>query len=251
MMARRLLPVRPTVLGHASQVPVCRLGSVSALPPGTALERGRGTITATPGWRAATSPWTPSRHARHRPRTSPSLDLAAIIGPPIDRVMQRLIAPYGDDRVTQAVAAYREHYASVGLLQSTVYPGVGGALDQLAAAGATLYVATSKPAATARRILAHLGLSGRLSGVYGAAADGSLSEKTPLIAHVLEREDLDAARCVMVGDRCNDVVGARANGVRAVGVLWGYGTREELTRAGADVLIGHPAALAAASGCAL
>lgn len=181
---------------------------------------------------------------------TPSLDLATIIGPPIDRVMQRLLAPYGDSRVTEAVAAYREHYGSAGLFQSTVYPGVGDALNQLAAAGATLYVATSKPAATALRILTHLGLSERLSGIYGAAADGSLSEKTPLIAHILEREDLNAARCVMVGDRCYDVVGAHANGVRAVGVLWGYGTREELTQAGADVLIGHPAALAAASGCA-
>ncbi len=184
----------------------------------------------------------------HEP--APSINLATIIEPPIDRVMQQLLAPYGDGRVTEAVAAYREHYGSVGLLRCTVYPGVGGALNQLAAAGARLYVATSKPAATARRILTHVGLSDRLSGIYGAAADGSLSEKTPLIAHILEREDLDAARCVMVGDRCYDVVGAHASGVRAVGVLWGYGTREELTHAGADVLIGHPTALAAASGCA-
>ncbi len=184
----------------------------------------------------------------HEP--APSMDLATIIGPPIDRVMQQLLAPYGDGRVTEAVAAYREHYGFVGLLESTVYPGVGDALDHLAAAGAALYVATSKPTATARCILAHLGLSERLSGIYGAAADGSLSEKTPLIAHILEREGLEAGRCVMVGDRRYDIVGAHANGVRAVGVLWGYGTREELTQAGADLLIGHPVALAAASGCA-
>lgn len=183
----------------------------------------------------------------HEP--APSLDLATIIGPPIDRIMQQLLAPYNDSRVTEAVTAYREHYGSAGLLQGTVYPGIGNALDQLAGAGATLYVATSKPAATARRILTYLGLSERLTGIYGATADGSLSEKTPLIAHILEREDLDTARCVMVGDRCYDVVGAHANRVRAVGVLWGYGTREELTRAGADVLIGHPAALAVVSEC--
>lgn len=97
----------------------------------------------------------------HEP--APSLDLAPIIGPPLAQGMQQLLITYGDVRVTEAVAAYREHYGCVGLFQSTVYPGVGGALDQLAAAGATLYVATSKPAATARRILTHFGLSERLS----------------------------------------------------------------------------------------
>ena len=44
----------------------------------------------------------------------------------------------------------------------------------------------------------------------------------------------------MVGDRSHDMIGARANGLRAVGVLWGYGSREELQAAGADVLLKAP-----------
>ncbi len=114
-------------------------------------------------------------------------------------------------------------------------------LDALAADGFTLFVATSKPASVARRILSHLGLAGKFRAIYGAAVDGVLSHKPELIAYVLDTQGLDPARVVMVGDRSFDISGAHANQVRAIGVLWGYGDRAELEQAGADALADAPA----------
>lgn len=170
----------------------------------------------------------------------PSLDLSAVIGPPIDEVMRYLLARHGDDRVTEAVAAYREHYGAKGIFESAVYPGVPEAMDVLVAAGATLHVATSKRTVFARRILDHFGLTDRLAGIYGSEGGGALDSKPELIAHLLEREEVAVEHCVMVGDRRYDISGAHANRLRAIGVLWGYGSRDELETAGADRLIEYP-----------
>ena len=106
----------------------------------------------------------------HEP--APLFDLAAAIGPPIDDVMRLLLAPYGDDRVAEAVVAYREHYGERGLFESAAYPGIAEALRSLSEAGAMLYVATSKRTAFARRSLLppiersvrSLGVAGRNDG---------------------------------------------------------------------------------------
>ena len=174
----------------------------------------------------------------HEP--DPSLDLAAVIGPPMDEVMRHILTRYEDDRVTEAVSAYREHYGTIGLFGSTVYPEIPEAMDRLIALGAKLYVATSKRTVFAHRILDHLGLTGRLTGVFGSEAGGALDEKTELIAHMLKHEGITPARCIMVGDRRYDVLGAHANNMHAIGVLWGYGSQGELEAAGADELIRLP-----------
>ncbi len=95
----------------------------------------------------------------------------------------------------------------------------------------------------ARRLLAHLGLAARFRAIYGAASDGVLAHKPELLAYVLATQGLDPAATVMIGDRSFDISGAHANEVRAIGVLWGYGGREELEQAGADALAEIPADL--------
>ena len=177
----------------------------------------------------------------------PGLDIAAMIGPPIEEMMQLMLARYGDDRVAEGVAAYRADYGARGLLASAPYPGIPEALDALRAAGARLMLATSKRRVFAERILDHTGLAPRFAAVHGSEPGGALDHKPELIAHILARHALDAADCVMVGDRRHDIAGAHANGVRALGVLWGYGSRDELEAAGADALVGDPADLAAAA----
>ena len=177
----------------------------------------------------------------------PGVDIAAMIGPPIEEMMQLMLARYGDDRVAEGVAAYRADYGARGLLASAPYPGIPEALDALRAAGARLMLATSKRRVFAERILAHTGLAPRFAAVHGSEPGGALDHKPELIAHILARHDLDPAACVMVGDRRHDIAGAHANGVRALGVLWGYGSRDELEAAGADALVGDPADLAAAA----
>ncbi|MCK8784117.1 HAD hydrolase-like protein [Roseomonas sp. NAR14] len=185
----------------------------------------------------------------HEP--DPSLDLTFVIGPPLEDVAHLLLGPYGETRFDEYRAAYLDHQEHVALLRSTPYPGIPEALDALAADGATLYLATSKREVFARRILAHLGLDGRFRGIHGAQPGGVRARKPELLAHVLAEHGIDAGRAVMAGDRRYDITGAHANALRAVGVLWGYGTREELEEAGADRLAEAPGALAAAMRAAL
>lgn len=176
----------------------------------------------------------------HRPG---ELDIDNLIGPPLEEVLAQVLGRFGDDRVAEAVLAYRGHYGSAGFLETTIYPGLAAALDQLLALKATLYIATSKRTVFARQILQHLGLIDLFAGVHGSEPGGAVDNKADLIADVLRRHQLGAARCLMVGDRRQDVEGARANGVSTVGVLWGYGDQDELKSAGALHIAARPAEL--------
>jgi phosphoglycolate phosphatase len=182
----------------------------------------------------------------HEPATD--FDVKTIIGPPIEDGVRLLLRPYGDDRVEEAVAAYRADYGAEGLLQSTLYPGIAEALRALREGGARLYLATSKLTVFARRIVEHLEVAALLDGIYGSEPGGAVEHKTELIADVLSRHGLQPDQAVMVNDRRYDITGAHANGLKAIGVLWGYGDCEELDTVGADRLIETPGDLAS---CAL
>ncbi len=106
-----------------------------------------------------------------------------------------------------------------------------------------MIVCTSKPRVYAQRIVNHFGLDDWLKTVYGPELDGRLDHKSELLAEILAVEKLDAGSCVMIGDREQDILAARANGVESIGVLWGFGTRAELADAGAGSIIEHPAEL--------
>lgn len=173
----------------------------------------------------------------------PAFDLTFVIGPVLADVMGDVLAHYGDTRVEAAIAAYRHHYGETGILDVAPYAGVAALLEGLRGRGASLYLATSKRTAFAARILEHLGLIGHFAGVYGSEPDGFRDHKPELIGDILGRHALRPDETVMVGDRRYDVTGAHANGLRAIGALWGYGGREELAGAGADLLAESPAAL--------
>ena len=173
-----------------------------------------------------------------------ALDLTGAIGPPLEEVLQALLQPYGDDRIGEAVAAYRHHYAEIGLLGSEPYPGIGGVLQDMRRAGLRIYLATSKRAVFARRILENLELATCFDGIYGSVPGGKLDHKPELLAHILSEQDIYASHSLMVGDRRHDIVGAHAVKMRALGVLWGYGSRDELEAAGADHLVELTADLA-------
>ena len=170
----------------------------------------------------------------------PAIDLRHLIGPPLPEVMRQVLGPYGDGRIDLAVTTYRAHYAEIGMFLATVYPGVMETLECLHRRGVRVFVATSKRTVFAAPIVHRLDLAQWLHGIYGTEPDGSLDHKADLIAALLRAEQLAARSTVMVGDRSHDIQGARANGVRAIGALWGYGDRAELEAAGADVLVGHP-----------
>ena len=167
-------------------------------------------------------------------------DLTWAVGPPIAVSLQRLLAPFGDDRVEQALAIYREHYSAVSIYDCSVYPGVAAMLDTLREQGRTLCIATSKRRDYAERVIDYLDLRRYLRAVYGAMPGGGLDRKADLLAYILSEERFAAGDCVMLGDRYHDIEAAKANDVRSIGALWGYGGRDELEQAGADWIAARP-----------
>lgn len=169
--------------------------------------------------------------------------LLRYVGPPLQASFRELLPLDDGSDSARAIAAYRERYVAVGMFENSVYAGVPAALELLRDRGARLFLATSKPKVYAERILDHFELSRYFEEIYGSELDGRRADKGDLIAHVLSSSQLHREQTAMVGDRHHDAVGALANGVRAVGVLWGYGSREELSSAGAQMLLEAPSEL--------
>ena len=171
------------------------------------------------------------------------VDLDWVIGPPLPDVMARLLGDVGVERLEAAMHAYRAQYHRDAVYRSPLFPGIRAFMNRLQSSGWRIFLATSKPLHLAREILERHRLTTCFDGLYGARPDDSGAEKPELIAELLAHERIDASRAVMVGDRRYDISGAHANGMRAIGALWGYGGREELEQAGADALAQSPAEL--------
>lgn len=167
-------------------------------------------------------------------------DLRPCIGPPLRRNLARLLGTDDAATVERAVGVFRARYDAVGWAESRLYDGVLAMLEAVRALGVAVLVATAKPQTFTDRIVAHYGLDAHLDGAFGPTLDGSLDDKRRLLAHVRERTGFRPEAAAMVGDRENDVVAALAHGVLPVGVLWGYGSADELTSAGAAHLCARP-----------
>ncbi|ENW93528.1 HAD-IA family hydrolase [Acinetobacter sp. NIPH 298] len=159
------------------------------------------------------------------------VDLDWTIGPPLKTSLAKLLDTQDDDLAEQALAAYRERFSVTGLFENEVYPTVEVTLRQLQAQGYRLFLATAKPTVYAKQILVHFQLDQYFTGIYGSELTGERTNKADLIAYILEKEQLNAQQCIMVGDRQYDVIGARANQIETIAVNYGYGTVEELAQA--------------------
>jgi len=166
--------------------------------------------------------------------------LAKFIGPSLQTAFRTLLGTDDQQLVDKAVSIYRERFAVSGIFENNVYPGIPEMLDALRASGLQLYVATSKPTNYARKILTQCGIATPFKQIFGSEMDGTRADKDELVAHLLKHERMKAGELVMIGDRKHDIAGAHAHGVRAVGVLWGYGSFEELDEAGADLYVRTP-----------
>lgn len=162
--------------------------------------------------------------------------LRSFIGPPL---IPQFMAVCGVDKATatRMLAAYREYFVPKGMFQNRVYDGVPTMLKTLREAGFLLAVATSKPEPFATEILRHFGLDTLLDRICGSTLDETRNEKAEVIAYALAQLDVLPADAVMVGDRCYDVEGAAACGLPCVGVLYGFGDRAELEKAGATAIV--------------
>jgi phosphoglycolate phosphatase len=166
--------------------------------------------------------------------------LAACIGPPLRGAFATVLDTTDAGAVEEAMRLYREEYAVTGLFENEVYPGVPEMLGGCRAMAGAAFVATSKLEVYAERIVRHFKLDHHFARVYGVDLGGRLDDKADLLAHLLAREGVPAGDAIMVGDRAADVLAARANRVRSIGVLWGYGSEAELRSAGADLLCRAP-----------
>jgi len=176
----------------------------------------------------------------------PDNDLRWCIGPPLRQVFARLLDTKDASLIESAVLKYRDRFGTVGLFENDLYPGIETALAELKRSGHTFGVATSKPAVFAVRIIEHFGLKPYFRSIDGSEMDGTRADKTSLIAYILKRDAIAPADTIMIGDREFDMIGARQNGVAALGVLWGYGSRAELEAAGAFACVASPQELPAA-----
>ena len=173
----------------------------------------------------------------------PAEELRWCIGPPLKHSLARLLATDDAARLEEALVLYRERFGTRGLFENEVYDGIPDVLDALSEAGHALYVATSKAAVFARRIVDHFGLRPYFKAIYGSELDGTRADKTCLIAHILQEASLDTRATIMIGDRSYDMIGAKENGLLRCGVLWGYGSQDELERSGAQTVVATPSEL--------
>lgn len=162
--------------------------------------------------------------------------MRSFIGPPIDETLRSYFS-LPPDEVARGVRLIRQHYEEEGIYGLTVYEGIPELLRRLQEEGKTLLVASSKLEAAVERVLLNTGLDRYFTAVCGAYGDGRRSSKEDAIRRALSRCNTgDPAGAVMIGDRHYDVLGARAVGMECIGVLYGYGSREELADAGAASL---------------
>jgi phosphoglycolate phosphatase len=168
-------------------------------------------------------------------------ELTWCIGPPLRTSFVRLLG--GEHSADRAVSLYRERFSDVGLYENAVYDGIDEVLTALCASGHRLFVATSKAQVFADRIIDHFGLRDHFERVFGAEFDGTRADKSDLLQYALKETAVDPSKTLMIGDRSHDMVGARNNGMKGIGVLYGYGSREELLEAGARHVCATPRAI--------
>ena len=170
----------------------------------------------------------------------PADELKWCIGPPLLPSFRILLGVEHSHLADLALVKYRERFGAVGLLENELYPDIKDMLGALKAAGRKLYLATAKPLVFARRIMEHFELSEYFDGLYGSELNGMRSHKADLIRYILEEQEVKPETAVMVGDRDQDVQGAIANQLDCIGVLWGFGERNELEDAGVSRLVQSP-----------
>lgn len=164
--------------------------------------------------------------------------LRKFIGPPLSASFSEYFG-FSDEKSDEAIKYYREYFSVKGKFENKPYPGVDEFLSEMKKRGKPLIVATSKPEPFAKDILEHFNLSQYFDCIVGCDLNDNKSTKGKVISEALRRGNVtDKSKAVMIGDRKHDIIGAAKNGLPAIGVLYGYGSREELLEAGAIATAG-------------
>lgn len=172
--------------------------------------------------------------------------LRRFIGPPLSESFQKYFG-MTKEQAGEAIQTYREYYTSQGIFENTVYEGFEDSIKVLKESGKKLAIATSKPEKFAKQIAEHFDFAKYFDVICGASMDESLVAKADIMANALNAlgvSEEQKEKVMMVGDREHDIFGAKKNHVASMGVLYGYGDRAELERAGADYIIEHASDIA-------
>ena len=163
--------------------------------------------------------------------------LTCFIGPPlIDSFMEYY--HFSEKDAQKALEKYRERFHTVGLFENHVYHGMDKLLKELTISNYQLILATSKPHIYAKQILSHFHLESYFTFLAGSELNGIRTKKGEVIAYALKECHIsNRSQVLMIGDRKHDILGAKENQIDSMGVLFGYGDREELQTAGADYII--------------
>ncbi|MDE6722822.1 MAG: HAD family hydrolase [Eubacterium sp.] len=162
--------------------------------------------------------------------------LRKFLGPPLHESFKEFYG-FDEDKSMEAVLFYREYFSTKGLLENQVYDGIPKLLKELKANGKRIILATSKPQKFTDRIMNHFNLEKYFEFIAGSNMDGTRSKKADVIEYALQQCNItDKSKAVMIGDRMQDIVGAKAVGIDSIGVEYGYGDYEELNNAGATYI---------------
>ncbi|MDE7435588.1 MAG: HAD hydrolase-like protein [Lachnospiraceae bacterium] len=160
-----------------------------------------------------------------------------IIGPPLEEMFAILLHTKDEAYIKRAVIYFRERYAKEGVRELCLYPGARETLSALRDRGLQLYIVTSKPQCFVQEICREHGIDVYFSGVTGVSTEGKSPSKAERMVILMKDYGITAENGIMVGDRPEDAKAAAKNGVRCVGVAYGFGRREELEQAGCTYVI--------------
>lgn len=162
--------------------------------------------------------------------------LEKFIGPPLkDSFMEYY--NFDENKAEETVKYYREYFSEKGLFENEVYPNIESMLTKLKEAGLHLIVATSKPTVFSEKILDHFNLTKFFDAIVGSTLDGSRSKKSDVIKFALEENKVSPSEALMIGDREHDIIGAAKNNIPSMGVTYGFGSHDELKKAGATYIV--------------
>lgn len=162
--------------------------------------------------------------------------LYKFIGPPLIDAFMKYYA-FSKANAQKAVEYYREYYTEKGIFENRLYDGIKELLSELQESGKKVILATSKPKKFANQILEYFKINKYFYFVGGATMDEKRSQKEDVLKYILKECDIGPKDAVMIGDRSFDIIGAHAFEIEAIGVLFGFGSEEELKNANADCIV--------------
>lgn len=164
-------------------------------------------------------------------KTVPIERLKRYIGFSLESIFCELTGRTDKRFIKTCIDAYRERFHKEGIAEHRLYPGIVGLLEAVREQGC-LYAASIKPQSSVEMVLDHLGIKHLFKGVYGGGERGKSIAKIDLLKNIVKHEK--AKTPVVIGDRGVDIEAAKRCKFQAIGVTYGYGTKDELRVAGAD-----------------